>query len=93
MMKNVLALMMKKSTMSNHLKTLLCLGLIVSAYLIGAWLERLDAELWRITLARHCASNITTDRYLSFGLDGFVCFSQNSETKRISKTILVLDGI
>lgn len=82
-----------KNKIHNHIKTLLCLVLIVSAYLIGAWTERLDAQAWRITLAKHCASNAIMDRYPSHGLDGFVCFSQNSETKKINKTVLVIDGI
>lgn len=81
------------SKIHDSIKTVLMLGLIVLSYGVGAWLERMDTVKQKEFIARHCTSSATIDRYISKGIVGYVCFSQNGETKRISKTILVIDGI
>lgn len=78
--------------MLNLLKTLFTVGLIVLAYWLGGWLERQDAIDQRLMLESYCPTKGHLERFVAPGYGGFVCFTKNVQTKRITSAIIVIDG-
>ena len=66
------------------------LGLLIGAFYTGAYLERLDAENAVAKAEGMCKDRAKLMAYLAKGMDGYVCFREHEHTKKISKSLLVI---
>lgn len=61
------------------------------SFKVGHWWATSQAELEAATIESKCYSKGTLDAFVSKAGNDYVCFKQNMNTKKISKSLIVLE--
>ena len=74
------------------LALLVGLFLPVAGYKVGVFMTEQHATLEQVNAEGHCKQEARFDAYVSKAEDGWHCFKQNIENKKLSRTAIVLDN-
>ena len=61
------------------------------SFKVGHWVATSQAELETASIQSKCYSKGALDAFVSKAGNDYVCFKQNMNTKKISKTLIVLE--
>jgi len=76
----------------NNIIILICTVLIsVCSYIIGVEKTLFDIEMKEANISSRCYSKNNLEAYVAKDGEQFACFKQNSDNKKISKTLIVMD--
>jgi len=78
-------------SINGFVATVACFSGFVGAFYAGAYIEQLDREAEVSKAEGMCKDKINMMTYLAKGVDGYACFRQNDHTKKISKSLLVIE--
>ena len=81
----------KNSILDGFLAFLALLVACSASFKIGHWWAESQRELESATIQSKCYSKGSLDAFVSKAGNDYVCFKQNMNTKKISKTLIVLE--
>ena len=68
------------------------LFLPVAGYKVGAFMTEEGARLEKVNVEGHCKQEPKYDAYVAKSSDGWHCFKQNIENKKLSRSAIVLEA-
>ena len=80
------------TTINKALTLIVGLILPVAGYRAGVFMAEEGARLEKVNVEGHCKQEPKFDAYVAEADDGWHCFKQNIENKKLSRTAIVLEA-
>lgn len=68
-------------------------GALSGAFYLGIQVERMEQEFKHDHMSSYCYSKDKLEAFVARDGGDYVCFKQNIDTKKISKTMIVTDAL
>lgn len=81
------------TTINRALTLIVGLLLPVAGYKVGVFMTEQHATLEQVNAEGHCKQETRFDAYVSKADDGWHCFKQNIENKKLSRTAIVFKDV